>query len=48
MSGKGSAQRPKSVDEETFSTNWALVFGTKEEDGQATAQPKDETDGKAD
>jgi hypothetical protein len=26
MSGKGSAPRPKSVDDDVFSANWALIF----------------------
>lgn len=27
MAGKGSAPRPKSVDDETFSDNWERTFG---------------------
>jgi len=31
--GKGSAPRPKSVDANTFASNWELVFGRKEKPG---------------
>lgn len=27
MAGKGSAPRPKEVDDETFSSNWEQTFG---------------------
>ena len=30
MSGKGSAPRPKSVDDETFGDNWERTFGKPE------------------
>lgn len=30
MSGKGSTPRPKSVDEETFGSNWDRIFGSNE------------------
>jgi len=29
MSGKGSKPRPYSVDQETFTDNWARIFGSK-------------------
>lgn len=31
MSGKGSAPRPFSVDEDTYSDNWERTFGKKAE-----------------
>lgn len=40
MSGKGSAPRPFSVDADTFASNWALIFGKKE--GQGESQPMSE------
>jgi hypothetical protein len=43
--GKGSAPRPKSVDENTFASNWELAFGKKkksEGEKQAEAFLKDE------
>jgi hypothetical protein len=43
--GKGSAPRPKSVDANTFASNWELAFGKKkksEGEKQADAFLKDE------
>ena len=54
MSGKGSAPRPKSVDDATFSRNFDSIFrkdaGAKDGptiEGQAVEQPEGLTDGKA-
>lgn len=33
MSGKGSKQRPQSVDSETFASNWDQIFGTHDKCG---------------
>jgi hypothetical protein len=44
--GKGSAPRPKSVDEDTFTSNWELAFGKKkkaEGENQAEAVIKDDS-----
>lgn len=32
MAGKGSAPRPKEVDDETFSDNWERTFGKPEQE----------------
>ena len=34
MSGKGSAPRPKSVDDETFGDNWERTFGQPQQEQQ--------------
>lgn len=40
--GKGSAPRPKSVKDDVFSANWALIFNGQ---GQEETQPEsDEND----
>ena len=44
--GKGSAPRPKSVDEDTFTSNWELAFGKKkkaEGENQDEAVIKDDS-----
>lgn len=40
MSGKGSAPRPYSVDDETYSDNWERTFGPKPEPQEKTEDDK--------
>jgi hypothetical protein len=40
MSGKGSAPRPKSVDDDVFSANWALIFASKAADADKEPEPE--------
>lgn len=39
MSGKGSAPRPFSVDDETFTDNWHRTFGPKPEPADEDKEP---------
>lgn len=40
MTGKGDDRRPLSVDEQTFSDNWARVFGNKLVGCSSTVEPE--------
>lgn len=42
--GKGSAPRPKSVKEDVFSANWALIFGQGETQPQEFNSERRESD----
>ena len=47
--GKGSSPRPYSVDQETFASNWDLIFGKKKEQDEVKneiPQGQDTTDKK--
>ena len=46
MSGKGSRPRPFSVDQKTFDSNWAAIFGKKQPEPQQQ-QPKEKHDDKS-
>ncbi|SDQ42412.1 hypothetical protein [Pseudoxanthomonas sp. CF125] len=43
MSGKGSAPRPKSVEDDVFSANWSAAFGEYKESQWTTTDIKAES-----
>ena len=42
--GKGSAPRPFSVDQDTFTNNWEAIFGRKDNTGEVRGTSRKDSD----